>query len=383
MSFEKLKDYIDCLNPEIIPGCEIIVAQNHQPLFHYTHGFADFNRQQPVSENDLYYLYSATKLFTCTAAAQLLERGLLNLTDEVQKYLPEFGELYVKDGEALRPARTTLTVCHLLTMCGGFTYNLNDENIVAMQRATNHTATTRQMLTAIAKMPLSFDPGEKFQYSLCHDVLGGVIEVVSGLTLGEYFKQNIFQPLGITQMGFKPGPDELSRMSAPYTFNAAEQKAVPTTLNNPFVFSTQYESGGAGLFGCAKDYILLADALACGGIGQSGNRILKPQTVDLLRQNHLTPAQFKTFCKPNSGYSYGLGVRTKIRQQSNNCYSPLGEFGWDGAAGAYIMIDPENALSCFYVQHVRNHTIYETVHPMLRDLIYQALGKEQQPYEKN
>ena len=384
MQFQELKEYIDALNPDIVPGCEIIVAQNHQRLFHYTHGFADFNRQKPVSENNLYFLYSATKIFTCTAGAQLLERGLLRLEDPVQKYLPEFGELYVNNGDTLRPAQTVLTVRHLFTMCGGYTYDLGNEHIVALQKQTNNRAPTRQMLRAIAKMPLVFDPGAAFRYSLCHDILAGIIEVISGLTFGEYLKQNIFAPLGITEMGFRPTPEVLSRMSAQYLYNFNLKKAEPTTLTNPFALSNNYESGGAGLIGGARDYILLADALACGGVGKTGNRILNPQTVNLLRQNHLTPAQFKTFCKPNTGYSYGLGVRTKIKQQSNNCYSPLGEFGWDGAAGAYIMIDPENALSIFYVQHVRNNPeIYDTVHPMLRDLTYKALGKEQEHYEKD
>lgn len=151
MEFQKLKAYIDSLPFEISPGCEIIIAQNHRELFHYTHGFSDYKRTVPVTEENLYFLYSATKLFTCTAAAQLLERGLLSLEDEVSKYLPEFGELYVKEGEALRPAKTPLTVKQLFTMTGGLTYNLDDEHIEKLRQNTHSQATTRQMMGPLPK----------------------------------------------------------------------------------------------------------------------------------------------------------------------------------------------------------------------------------------
>lgn len=383
MEFQKLKAYIDSLPFEVSPGCEIIIAQDHRELFHYTHGFSDYERTVPVTEENLYFLYSATKLFTCTAAAQLLERGQLSLEDRVSKYLPEFSELYVKEGETLRPAKTPLTVKQLFTMTGGLTYNLGDGHILELCRETSSQATTRQMMGAIAKMPLIFDPGASFNYSLCHDVLAGIVEVISGLPYSEYLKKNIFEPLGIREMTFHVTDKLLPRISAQYAYDPEQQKPVPTELSCPYKLSEKYESGGAGLVGGARDYILLADALACGGLGKSGNRILKPETVDLMRQNHLNEAQFNSFCKPNSGYSYGLGVRTKIKQQENNAYSPLGEFGWDGAAGAFILIDPENKLSLFYVQHVRgNSPMHQTGHSILRDLTYQDLGKEK-IYEKN
>lgn len=226
-------------------------------------------------------------------------------------------------------------------------------------------------------MPLIFDPGARFNYSLCHDVLAGVVEAISGMSYGEYLKKNIFEPLGIQEMCFHVTDAILPRISAQYVHDPKLKKPVPTELSCPYKLSEKYESGGAGLVGGARDYILLADALACGGLGKTGHRILNPKTVDLMRKNHLNEAQLNSFGRQDSGYSYGLGVRTKIKQKENNAYSPLGEFGWDGAAGAFILIDPENKLSLFYVQHVRGYSpMHQNGHNILRDLTYQDLGKE-------
>lgn len=381
MNFDPLKQYIEQIDSNVVPGCEIAVYQNHQELFHHTAGFSNVEKNRKAGPGDLYFLYSASKLFTCTAGAQLLERGLLKLEDPVCKYLPEFGELYVKEAETVRPAKTVLTVGHLFTMCGGLTYGIGDEKIVAMRKQTNNQATTRQMVSAIAKMPLIFDPGAQFQYSLCHDVLAAVIEVVSGMRFGEYLKQHVFTPLGISEMTFQLNNDVLKKMSAQYVYSADKGISEPVSLTCAYALSEGYESGGAGLIGSAQDYILLPDALANGGVGKTGNRILKPETIDFMRQNHLNNAQLLSFTQKhpiiaNAGYSYGLGVRTKIKQNETNRYSPIGEFGWDGAAGAYVLVDPENRLSIFYVQHVRGCALaYGEIHPTIRDLTYQALDE--------
>ena len=144
--------------------------------------------------------------------------------------------------------------------------------------------------------------------------------------------------------------------------------------DNPYRLSDRYESGGAGLFGNVDGYILLADALACGGVGRSGNRILNPESIDQLRENQQHGAARRDFDSfRRIGYGYGLGVRTLVDNRYSE--SPIGEFGWDGAAGAYVLIDPQNGLSAFFAAHVLGMgRAYTEFHPRIRDLIYTGLN---------
>jgi CubicO group peptidase (beta-lactamase class C family) len=140
-----------------------------------------------------------------------------------------------------------------------------------------------------------------------------------------------------------------------------------------FVFSPDFESGGGGGISSVADYSLLADALANGGEGAGGKRILKPETIDLMRQDRLDKTRFLDFRRmAKYGYSYGLGVRTLVYQAASQ--SPVGEFGWDGAAGAYFLADPANKVSIFYLQHVLGYgDQFTVIHPMLRDMVYRGL----------
>ena len=183
MNFTELENYMKGIDTNIIPDCEIAVYKDHKCL--YKNSFSRPNYSAEESEKDLYYLFSASKVITCTAAMRLIEDKKLGLDDPVSKYLPEFEKLYVmKNGEKV-PAENTLTVRHLMSMQGGFTYNLGFEGIKRIQRESGNKATTREVVSALAEMPLSFEPGENYQYSLCHDILAAVFEVVSGKKVPE------------------------------------------------------------------------------------------------------------------------------------------------------------------------------------------------------
>ena len=172
MDFSPLSTYLNEL-AETVPGYDCILRRGRETLFRQSHG---------CRADGMYWFYSATKLFTCTAALRLLERGRLDLEDPVSRYLPEYASLQVreKDG-SLRPARTTLLIRHLFTMCGGLTYD-----ILSPQIRDAKDRSTRGILRAAADMPLAFDPGESYLYSLCHDVLAGVAEAITGLRFADY-----------------------------------------------------------------------------------------------------------------------------------------------------------------------------------------------------
>lgn len=379
MDFSKLTAYLDSLKGPIanIPACDCAVYYHHEQVFRHFTGCSDAENTIPLNGHETYFFYSATKLFTCTAIMQLIERGLISLDDQVAKYIPAYTLLTVKDGDMTRAAKRPLTIRHLMSMQSGLDYDLNAKAILNAQATYGEDATTAQLVDAIAHKPLGFDPGENYQYSLSHDVLGEIIEVVTGLSFGEYLKQNIMQPLGMKDIGFERTPSRMNRLCAQYIRNAQTGENEYVGTSNPFILSPKYESGGAGLIGDVDDYILLMDALACGGVGKTGARILKPETIDLYRTPQLKGRAYETFHANNRlGYTYGLGVRVMENPDADpERKANKGEFGWDGAAGAFSLADPSFGLSIFHAQHVRGFGwIYFNAHPMIRSLAYEALG---------
>ena len=375
MDFSKLTAYVDSLPSVGVPGCDLVVYRDHTPIYRHSAGFRDAEKTQPIRGDETYCLYSCTKVFTTCAAMQLVEQGRLSLDDAVADYLPAYASLTVRDGEGTRPARRTMTVRHLMSMQSGLDYNMDTPAIAEALRATAGQATTRQLVDAKAAGPLSFEPGTNFLYSLSHDVLAAVIEVASGLRFSEYLARNIFEPLGLKTVGFRLDADKAARMCAQYAINGESQacELCPGDVVN-YRLSPNYESGGAGLIADVQDYITFADALACGGVGANGARLLFPETIQLWSANQLCPEGRRSFDAWNrKGYSYALGVRTRV-DTAKGGRGQIGEFGWDGAAGAWTMIDPVNHLSAFYAMHVRNFGYsYDVIHPTLRDLIYGSL----------
>jgi Beta-lactamase class C and other penicillin binding proteins len=378
MNFEKLDDYLDSLGEKGIPACDCLVYLNHKPVFRHMQGFSDGQKTKPTSERDLYWLYSATKVITCTSAMQLVEKALLRLNDPVSRYLPSYGNLQVRHGGGVEPAERAMTIRDLFTMCGGLDYNVGILSIRKVLEHTGNKATTREIVDAIACEPLSFEPSTHFQYSLCHDVLGAVIEVVSGKSLGQYMKEHIFEPLGMADTGFGLNAEQQSRRAALYAYDEATGKSKEISPVNEYQLSDRYESGGAGLTSSVNDYILFADALCNEGIGVTGKQILSKGSIDLMRKDQLIGECVADFALLGKiGYSYGLGVRTLVDKAISHSRSPIGEFGWDGAAGAYVMIDPTNHLALFYAQHVLNcHHAFQEIHPAIRNMVYDALEIE-------
>lgn len=376
MNFTAVTEYVEkVLRAEMgVPGCDLRIMQDHKVLLRYQSGVSDYAGRVPVSDRDLYFMYSCTKPMTCAAAMQLVEQGVIGLDDPVERYLPEFSNVFLlKNGKKVKP-QNTMTVRHLFTMTAGLDYNRETEPILRTVRE-NPQAGTMEIVNAFAQSPLSFEPGERFQYSLCHDVLAAVVEAASGMRFSEYLKKNIWDPIGMTETGFRLPEEKKSRLCAQYEAECPGRMHV-FPMENDFQLSDNYESGGAGLYCTAEDYSRFADAMACGGVGQTGARILRPETIDRMRTEQLRSftVQSDFSCAAGPGYGYGLGVRTLI-DRSEGQRSPIGEFGWDGAAGSYVMIDPENKISIFFAMHVRNWpALIGCGHAPIRDLTYEVLG---------
>jgi len=200
--------------------------------------------------------------------------------------------------------------------------------------------------------------------------------VVTGKRLGECFDEYVFKPLGMKDTGFRLTSRLKARMSDQFKFDMNSMTSSPIPCINCYALSENFESGGAGLISTADNFILFLDAMCNGGISADGYRLVSMKSIDMMRTDQLSESSKKNFDSwGRTGYSYGLGVRTLVEKEKSGVRSPLGEFGWDGAAGAYALIDVENHLAVFYLQHVTNcGYVYDVVHPRIRDLTYEMIG---------
>ena len=375
MNFEPLTQFLDSLIPYGIPGADMLVMQNHRPLYRHRSGWRDREAQEPMRGDELFFLYSCSKVATVTAAMQLLEKGKFLLTDPLYEYMPEWRDALVRDADGgAHRAQNPVLVRHLFSMTAGLDYEMDSAAIRRVREETAGACPTRAIARAISEKPLCFEPGAHWQYSLCHDVLAALVEVVSGEKFSDYVTGHIFQPLGMTRTRYHLQPGMEKDLAAQYRYNDEARCAERISHENSYEFGPEYDSGGAGVISCVDDYIRLADALACGGVGATGERILSSAAIDLLRANQLGETQLRDFnWVQMCGYGYGLGVRTAI-DRAAGLLCPLGEFGWGGAAGAYFSSDPQNRISIFYAQHMLNNK-EPYVHPRLRNLVYSCLER--------
>ena len=358
-----------------IPGADIIVALDGKPVYRYFTGYADREAGRKIDENTLYFLFSASKPITCASALRLVERGLLDLKAPLSEYMPEFAHLTVDDGvNPPHEAKNPITVRDLFCMANGYSYEyaFSEHKISEMQGQPCPTVPTIKQL---AKLPLRFEPHTKFAYGLGHDMLAALVEVVSGKKFHDYVKENVFEPLGMVNSHMHATPDDRGgRLAAIYQMNDGKTSRCPNQ-DNSHIYGEEYDSGGAGIISCPADYIKFAMTMTRRGISPDGSyQLLKPETVDLMRTPQLNDGELASFAACNQyGYSYGLGVRTHVDPATSGRLSPVGEFGWDGALGAFVSFDPANKISIVYIQ-----SVYSTPHPVnhkdILNTVYKCLG---------
>ncbi len=393
MNFQYVKDFMNRLTAWVMPGNSICIYRNNREIFRYSSGYADLENKIPMTGDEYLNIYSCSKVATVTAALQLIERGHILLSDPLQEYIPEFKDVTVREADgSLRPAKCPITLYHLFTMTAGLDYNCNTPSMQKARELTGGKMDTLTVARCLAEEPLSFDPGAHWQYSLCHDVLAAVVEVVSGMRFCDYVQKNVFEPCGIQKAAYHITPAIEAHMAQQYKLDTGEDfdpvaaqsgksKQGCGTVQNVglaphLTFGPEYDSGGAGIVTTVPEYAKLADALACGGRAQTGEQILAPGTVALLQKNALPEKLLPDLFWGNMiGYGYGLGVRTLMDKTAASSCGSVGEFGWGGAAGATLLADPSTGLSFFYAHHMLNpqEAYYQ---PRLRNVVYAGLSRE-------
>ncbi|MET3942113.1 CubicO group peptidase (beta-lactamase class C family) [Paenibacillus sp. PvP094] len=377
MDFKPLASFIDRITSWRIPWAEVMVIHQNDTVFHYRNGYANLEENTPIADGAIFNLYSMTKIMTCVAALQLVERGHMLLSDPVSDYLPEFAEMNVKkimpNGEIrLEKATRAITVRDLFTMTAGFSYDVGAPSIKEAVQSTDGKLPTREFAKALAKEPLLFEPGTHWNYSMCHDVLGALIEVVSGRRFGTYLQEEITGPLGMNDTAFDLNDEQQSRLIPQYAYNDELEKAIRMD-GNGFRVGSELESGGAGLLSTVRDYALFLNALTGRGTSPEGVRILSQASVELMRTDHLNEMTRPDYSWDHmGGYGFGLGVRTHISKSESGSLSPHGEFGWSGAAGCMAIIDPDSGLTVMYAQHLLNSQ-EPYVQRRLRNVVYSCL----------
>lgn len=382
MNFQPLKDFLDYYLPMLgVPGSDTVVYRNHEEIFRYSSGYDNAELKTPVRRDAIYNIYSCTKIIVAVAMTQLIERSEVLPTDPLYAYIPEFQfteeKVYDEKGAVIgtKKLENPILIHHLLTMTSGMNYDRNKPEILGIKKLTDGRCPTLDVCRALAASPLDFTPGTNYKYGLSYDVLGGVIEVVTGMKLSEYIKENILDPIGMKDTGFALTDNVKKRLATMYEYDENQRcgKIIPAE-NNVLRFGTEYESGGAGILSTVDDYILFADMLAMGGVAKNGERIISKFGIDLMRANALREEHMKGFsfshCK---GYGYGYGVRCCVDPYPYGIVAPKGEFGWDGAKLCYASMSPETGISMFHAEHMGG--VHSLVVPRLRNLLYSCIGE--------
>ena len=383
-----LKERMDELLNDIVKdgpvGCACVVTQDGNELYKRMSGLADLATNKPITEETIYRIYSMTKVVTVTAALMLYERGKFLLTDPLEMYLPEFAQMQVfrTDGDNhiyQSPAKHSIQIKDLFTMTSGITYpgeNNETEKLLAKKmeqlEKEGRELTTRGLSKLIASIPLAFDPGERWHYGMSHDVLGALIEAVSGQRLGDFFRKEIFNPLQMNDTSFRIREGKEEHVCTFYRIDNDGEKFADDTLDRHIQPDSLFDSGGGGLLSTLDDYSKFVQMLANGG-ELNGARIIGRKTIELMASDHLTDHNRHTFNWPHfKGYSYGLGVRVLVNPQAGGINGTIGEFGWPGMLGTWTLIDPKEKLSAVYMQQLLPS--FEPVnHPKIRQVIYGTL----------
>jgi len=373
-----------------LPGFTVVVARRGRVVLHAHHGLADVEAQRPVADDTIWRIYSMTKPITSVAVLMLYERGLLELTDPVARYIPSFGDLRVyRSGSAANPgtvpASEPMRIWHLLTHTAGLTYGWHHAHAVdEMYRAKGFEfgvppgMDLAAACDAWAALPLLFEPGTEWNYSVATDVLGRVVEVVSGRPLDAFLAEEVFTPLGMEDTAFHVAPDEVGRLAGLYMPNPQGGLLRNSVMGDKVTQEPTFLSGGGGLVSTAADYHRFTQMLARGG-ELDGARLLGPHTVAYMTRNHLPGgADLERFGRPissesyNQGVGFGLGVSVVVDAAAGKTLTHEGEYAWGGLASTAFYVDPAAEVTAmFFTQLVPSSTY--PIRSQLRALVNQAL----------
>lgn len=361
LATEQLKNVINsAIADEQIAGMSILIRKENQEELYLNLGYADRANHKEIQRDTMFRLFSMSKPVTSAAVMILFQRGLIDLTDPVSKYISSFEDQMVVVPDGLEAARNPVTIQNLLSMTGGLTYdgyaspaeaatqNVFDE--VQNRMYSDSPVTTIEFAEKIGKCPLKYQPGTSWKYSVSADILAAVVEKVSGMSFGEFLRKEIFDPLGMNDTDFYVPEEKQHRLAVPYQCTPdglkefhSDYLGISMSMKRP----PAYEAGGAGLVSTIDDYAKFASMLLNKGTFCE-KQILLPATVDYMISHRLTPEQQKSFDSEllgMHGFSYGNLLRTMTDPWKTTFAAVPGEYGWDGWLGCYFANIPSKDMT--------------------------------------
>ena len=375
-----------------LAGWHIAVSRHGQLVHSSTSGHRDIAANAPFTDDTVVRLFSMTKPITSVAAMMLYEEGAFELKSPISTWLPEFADTRVyRSGSHLAPVTEPLVepirVWHLLIHTSGLTYGFHNTHVTdAIYRRNGFEwgnppgADLAECCEKWAALPLAFQPGSEWNYGVSTDVLGRLVEVVSGMPLDEFLRTRILEPLGMTETGFHVRDEAADRLATLYVRNPANGEAVPApeAFQRAGAEKPEMLGGGGGLVGTAHDYLRFAHMLLNRG-ELDGVRLLGTRTVDYMTRNHLPGgADLEQFGRPLfaetsfDGAGFGLGFSVMLNAAENKVMRSEGEYSWGGAASTIFWVDPANEIVVLFLTQLLPSSTYP-IRPQLNQLVQQAL----------
>ena len=399
MSAADIKDIVkDCMDRAVarneVPGCTFCLIRDGKEQFYLESGYANIEEHVPIRRDSIYRMYSMSKPVTAATVMTLVQDGYLDLQEPVANFFPSYAhQQYASpDGEIRSVApENVMTVRHLLNMTAGLSYP--DINSAAGRETTSvfvdldkrlgtdSAMTTAEFAERIGECTLLFEPGKGWNYSVCADVLGAVVEKVTGMRFGEYMKEAILDPVGMTDTGFYVPEDQKSRLVVSYQNKGDKDGAplIPYTGNHLGICNAgnpnAFESGGAGLFSTLDDYRRFTGMLMSGGVSESGRQVLRPGTVRYLTSGQLTDQQQSDYDNwlGLAGHSYGNLNRVMVNPSRAVTLGSAGEYGWDGWLGVYFSNDPAHRQTMLLMLNRKDYGTQRLTR-QLRNIVYSDLA---------
>ena len=365
-----------------IPGAVILIQQHGRPVYFESFGVRDVESRRPMTPDTIFRLYSMSKPITSVAAMMLVEEGKLALDDPVAKYIPAFATVNVavettengKPRLAFEPLKRPITIEDLMRHTSGITYGFYGDSAVRKLYANSglfdDDFDNARFVDRLAKLPLAEQPATRWDYGHSTDVLGRVIEVISGQSLFQFEKQRLLDPLGMTETAFFVA-DVAQRIRIAEPLPGGWFDRPVAGIKDP-TLPRAWESGGAGMVGTIGDYARFAQMLLNGGTLE-GRRYLKPETIALMASDHIGPETHIAHDQlyfPGETSGFGLGFAVRIAVPADTSW-PLGEFRWDGVAGTFFFVDPRDDMFAIFMVQAPPES--GRIQQALKTLIYQAL----------
>ena len=371
-----------------LPGATTLVARHGQVAFCETMGYGDLEKKKPLTLDSILRFYSMSKPITAVAIMMLYEKGLFQLDDPLSTYIPAFKNMRIYQSDSgdnlvTKPATNPITIHHLLTHTSGLTYGVENQGGIPGLYAENrtdfnpHDGPLASVVDRLAEIPLEFEPGSMWEYSVAFDVLGRLVEVISGKSLDTFLKENILDPLEMNDTGFFVPEGKLGRFVSLYQCTAkARLVLMESAAESPLTSPVETLSGGGGLVSTLADYFRFTEMLRNKG-KWGGHRLLGRKSVELMTCNHL-PGDLAdmgqpTFCETTyEGIGFGLGMSVVIDPAKSKILGTPGEYAWGGYASTAFWVDPVEDMTVIFLTQLIPSGAYP-IRRELRVLTYQAL----------